>query len=349
MTLPLQFGQIFYYVVLPMLLIASAGFVMQRRLGLDMPTLTRLNFSYTIPAFVYFSVVNSNLKAQAVATVVLFTLGVAACLALLTLLAVRVLKIPRGLTGAMLMTALFYNSGNYGIPLQELAFRALDARNAAAGEATTLAADAMLLQCFVMITQNVMTFTLGVLIAAGARGTESPGHSGARSWKRNLAEIARFPPLYALAAGVLTVLLRSALGERSPQAAQALLPFWDALKHIREGFVAVALCTLGAQLAAMRPDSRDYPVKASLVLRLLCGPAIGLALIYAFGLHGFLAQVLLIGTATPTAVNSMLLAMQFDNHPSYVARAVFYATLLSPITVTLVVFLAQSGLLAPLR
>jgi predicted permease len=75
------------------------------------------------------------------------------------------------------------------------------------------------------------------------------------------------------------------------------------------------------------------------------GPALGLGLIYLFGLKGALAQMLLIGTATPTAVNCMLMCLQFDNHPDYATKAVFYSTLVSPVTVTVVIFLARSGLL----
>jgi len=57
------------------------------------------------------------------------------------------------------------------------------------------------------------------------------------------------------------------------------------------------------------------------------------------------AQVLLISTSTPTAVNCMLICMEFDNHPDFVARTVFYSTLLSPFTVTLAILLAHSGAL----
>ena len=83
----------------------------------------------------------------------------------------------------------------------------------------------------------------------------------------------------------------------------------------------------------------------SVILRLLIAPAVGLGLIFAFGLRGFMAQVLLISTSSPTAVNCMLLCLEFDNHPDYAAKAVFYSTLLSPITVTGVIYLAQSGVL----
>ena len=57
---------------------------------------------------------------------------------------------------------------------------------------------------------------------------------------------------------------------------------------------------------------------------------------------------MLISSSTPTAVNVLLLSMEFENHPDFAARSVLYSTLLSPITVTLVVFLAQSGLIPQL-
>ena len=84
------------------------------------------------------------------------------------------------------------------------------------------------------------------------------------------------------------------------------------------------------------------------------GPVIGLLGIYALrgvgvDISQFAAQVLLISTAMPTAVNAMLLCLEFDNHPEFAARAVFTSTLISPITVTLVVFLAQSGILPGLQ
>lgn len=39
-----QLGSIFYFIVLPILLLVAGGFLLQRRMGMDMATLTRLNF-----------------------------------------------------------------------------------------------------------------------------------------------------------------------------------------------------------------------------------------------------------------------------------------------------------------
>jgi len=320
---------VFYFIVLPTLLLAGIGYLLQRRLGLDMPTLTRLNFYLVIPCLIYVSVVTSPIAAGQAYTVVLFNLGAMACMAALTYAAAVLRGVRRDQRNAMLMTTIFHNSGNYGLPLQELAFRA-----------TPFAAMAVPLQIFVMITQNFTGFTIGILLAAGGKGD--------RRWREKLAHIAKFPPLYALAAGLVTVQVRGWLGDGAGRVAEALLPFWVVLGYVKGAFLAVALCTLGAQLATIRRGSGGYPVRLSVLLRLLIGPAIGLGLVYLTGLRGYLAQLLVISCATPTAVNCMLMCLEFDNHPDFAAKAVFYSTLLSPITVTLTIFLAQGNFLPAL-
>ena len=324
-----QLAHIFYYIVLPVMLLAGVGWMLQRRLGLDMPTMTRLNFYYVMPAMAYSAVVTSKVSLGEVGVVVLFSLAMLVCLAAVTLVAAWARRVPRDYRNALLMTTMFYNSGNYGAPLQQLAFQ-----DRGLGDA------AFMLQTFVMITQNIMNFTMGIWLAATGRGRVN--------WKESLREIFKFPPIYALPAAVLTILLREQLGARAPQVAHAIQPFCDSLAYVKDAFIAIALCTLGAQLATIKHQPTQYPISVSVIIRLLVAPAIGLGLVYLFGVEGFLAQVLLISTATPTAINVMLLCLHFDNHPDYAARAVFYSTLISPITVTLVIFLAKGGFLARL-
>jgi len=332
-ALPGQLGTIFYHIVLPMLLIIAIGFTVQRQLGLDMKTMVRLNFYFIVPAIIYYVLVTSELKAGDVGTVVGFHVAMILILGALTWLAGALRGTPRDQRTTMMMATMFYNSGNYGMPMQDLAFRS-------AGLGTV----AMGLQAFVMVTQNFVSFTLGILIA-------SSGSSRDRHWKENLLHIVKFPPLYALAAALITMQVRSMLSQQQAEFFfLALGPFWSALGYIKSAFIAIALVTLGAQLAVVKHEKqRRYPVSMSVLLRLLLGPVLGLAMIYLFGISDpFVAQVLLISTATPTAVNAMLLCMEFDAHPNFIARSVFYSTLLSPITVTLTIFLAQSGLLARL-
>ena len=329
-----RLGTIFYQIVLPILLLVGIGWLLQRRGGLDMRTMTRLNFYFVVPVLIFVKLVTSPVSGADVGKVVGFCAAMMAALAGVTYLVAVVRRVPSDQRRAMLMTTMFYNSGNYGLPLQELASRSLGA---------ACAEQAGAWQVFVILSQNLANFTAGVLLAAGGRG--------AGQLKRSLGAIVRFPPIYTLIAGLATVGVLNALGCPTPQdtpeaAPAAIRPFWQALLYIKGAFFAVALVTLGAQLGSLRASETKYPVTLSVLLRLLVGPALGLGLIHALGLTGHLAQVMLISTAMPTAVNCMLLCLQFDNHPDFAARSVFYSTLLSPVTVTLTIFLAQGGLLA---
>ena len=322
-----QFWHIFYTIVLPVLLLAGIGWVIQRRAGLDMTTLKRLNFHLVIPVIIYYSLVTSSLNWRTAGAVVVFTVAMVAAQSALSFLVGWMRRVPPDVRGVLMMTTMSYNSGNFGMPLQDMAF-------SGAGLGDT----AMLYQAIVMITQNLSNFTWGIFVLAGGRK--------GMALKDTLAHIAVFPPIWAMFAGLATIQIRSWLGpDTSGLLAEQLAPVWQVLLYIKNAFIAVALCTLGAQLATVTRAGNKYPVSVSVILRLLVGPAIGLAMVYAFGLTGFLAQVMLISTTSPTAVNCMLLSMEFDNHPDYAARAVFYSTLLSPVTVTLVIYLAQGGIL----
>ena len=326
-----QFGHVAYFIVLPLMLLMGLGFAVQRAVGLDMPTLVRLNFYVVVPGMVYTALVESRVSLGNVAVLAGFSLGFMVAAAGLLVVVAKLRGLPRSQWSPLVMTGVFYNAGNYGLPLQQLAFRSV-------GRGT----EAMGMQVFIMLVQNVTSFTIGIVLAAG-------GGLSRERFKQNLVHMLKFPPLYALTAAVATILIREAIAERSPDAlpriVHAITPFLDTLHYVQNGFVVVALVTLGAKLATVTRGGAKYPVTLSVVFRLLLAPALGLLIIKAVGLEGFVAQVLLISTATPVSVNCMLICLEFDNHPDFVARSVFYSTILSPLTVTAVVLLAQSGLL----
>jgi predicted permease len=89
-----------------------------------------------------------------------------------------------------------------------------------------------------------------------------------------------------------------------------------------------------------------------LALRLLVGPVLSFALVIGMKmlgapLHGDLAQALVTSASYPTAVNSALVAIEYDNEPEFASAAVFYSTLVSAITVSLTIYLVRDmGLLA---
>ncbi len=328
-ALPGQLGHIFYFIVLPMLLLAGVGYLIQRKVPMDIPSLSRVYFYFAVPAMVYHSVVSSRIGGGDILKVLAFGGLLMTGMSVLTILTAWLRRVPRGQWNVMTMTTVFQNSGNYGLPLQELAFRAQG-----------LGSAAMSLQIFVMLLQNFTSFTIGVFLASSGRKD--------RHWRHNLMQVVKFPAVYALAAALITVQFRNHFAQQAQTLADWLRPIWDALSYAKGAYIPIALCALGAQLAATRRAKESYPVTLSVVLRLLIGPALAVAIIYAMDLRGFLAQVLLIASTTPTAINVSLLCTEFDNHPDYATRSVYYSTLISPITVTAVVFLAQGGFLGQL-
>jgi predicted permease len=316
-----QLATIFYRVVLPILLVAGAGYAVQKALRLDITTLSNLHFYCVMPAMVFASIVGTELRGSEAAFIVLFgfaCIGLAGALAWGITLAVR---LRRDLRNPTVMVAMMHNSGNFGIPLQNLAF---------AG--TGMSELAVSMQSFLLITQAVTTFTVGVLLAAGGKAQVTFGQT--------LRQIRRFPALYAVAAGLAVAGARAAL-RGSAGAGAVFDPFWQALLVIKNVFVGLALLTMGAQLATLRIGRSGYPVALSVAMRLVLSPIVAFALIRLLGVDGFLAKVLMIGTCSPTAINTLLLCLKFDNHPDYVARSVFFSTLFSPLTVTPVIYLAR--------
>ena len=62
-----------------------------------------------------------------------------------------------------------------------------------------------------------------------------------------------------------------------------------------------------------------------------------------FGFDQETARVLIAGAAAPTAINTALLAHEFDGDSQFAASAVFYSTLASVVTVSVVLALLGAG------
>jgi predicted permease len=328
LDLAAQLGTIFYRVVLPILLVVGTGFVVQRILDLDLKTLTNVHFFCIMPVVVFTSLVGSELRGTDVGIIVAFGVIVIAIMGVLTYLASLLIRTPRDRRAAVTLSGMMQNSGNFGMPLQRLAFRGTGSADAA-----------LAMQSFLLISQSIMTFTVGISLASG-------GHRRLKL-REQIVQILRLPPLYALMLGLIVLGLRRFPAASSPVVVQGLDPLWQAMQMIRGAFIGLALFVLGAQLATIRTGDRGQgdSVGLAVAMRLLVTPILSYVLIRLGGFEGFMARVLLIGTANPTAINTLLLCMKFENSPEYVARAVLYSTLLAPLTVTPVIHLA--GVLFP--
>ncbi|MGG6314540.1 AEC family transporter [Paenibacillus macerans] len=296
-------------VVLPIFVLIGLGALMQRAFKLDLYTLAKINFYYVTPAVVFLSMYESEMSAELLGSVTGFYILYVLLLYGVSWLAGRRLKFGPGMRAAFTNSLILDNSGNYGLPINQLAFKG-----------DPLAAS---VQALVMTFQSLVTFTYGVMSVQRAK-------SGG-TLKAALVGFLKMPVPYALVLGMALHVL------------DLPLPYFVSkpLGYIADSMVAIALLTLGAQIVKypLRLDRLD--VYASVALRLLIGPAIGFALILLLDLKGIPAQALLIASGMPTGVNSTILAEEYDNEPDFASQTVLISTLLNIITITALISLSH--------
>ncbi len=299
---------VFTQVLLPILVMFGAGWLLDRRCRLDLGSLVKLNIYLFVPAFIFVQIVRSDLSASVALRVFVFTLAIIAGMFVLSALAGRLMRYPREQTRSLQLATMFYNSGNYGVPLMALAFPA----------------KGPLLQVFIIVATNVSTFSVGLLLAASAHRV---------GW-RVLLPMLRQVSLWAVAAALGVRLLHVPV--------QHWRWLWVPLEYFSEAVIGFALVTLGAQISKTERPRHLSRLSWALGLRLLGGPLIAWGLVGVFGFTGDTAKIMILSSSFPTAVNTALIAHEFDADPHFAASAVFASTLLSMLTVTLLISLLQS-------
>lgn len=296
--------------VVPIFLLILLGYTVGRKFGLNMYALSKLNIFVFVPIFVFVNLYSAEIPSG-MSRVLAFVIALMAVNFALATLAGRVLQYDMPLRNALRNSTMFYNSGNIGIPLITLVFQ----------ESSYLEL-ALTVQILVLVVQNVSTYTVGFFNAGRAN----------MRWQTSVRGILRMPTIYAIPAAFIL---------RDMPFDLMATPVWPALSYVRDGLIAVALLTLGIQLSRTKFDLTDGAVYLSAALRLLGAPAAALLLIHLFGFDDVIAKTLFISSAVPTAVNTVLVAIEYRNRPDFASQAVMTSTLASTITLSVVIFVSE--------
>ena len=108
--------------VLPLSVMIALGITLQRAFSLDIKTLSKLNFYLFSPAVIFRLLYTTELTLQVVGRVLLFLAVFIILLYGAVEAVVRIRGYEGGMRATMRNSVLFYNSANYGIPLNQLAF-----------------------------------------------------------------------------------------------------------------------------------------------------------------------------------------------------------------------------------
>lgn len=303
---------VFTQVLLPILLMFSAGWVLDRRWKLDLPTVVKLNINVFVPCFVFYELTTKQVKGRDAWMAIGYTAAVVAVLFVIAALIGKWRRYSLAQTRSMQIASVFYNSANYGIPLMHLAYP---------GSET--------LQVFIVLVQNIGNFTLGIFLVSSAKN---------RGWGA-IMPMLRQPSIWAVTAALI---LRGVHGPFDPGHADPSMRWlWTPLSYFHDGLVAMALLTLGVQLSKTAARSALPRLGWALTLRLLVSPLVGWGVALLFGFEGELLKTMILSTAFPTAVNTALIAHEFKADTDYATGAVFWSTLFSMVTVTALIVILK--------
>lgn len=294
-------------IILPVFILIGVGALLHRKFNFDLHTLSKINFYYLIPTVIFVKIYQSSLSFELLLSIFTFLVIQTVLLFFICFLITKIFAFDQNLRASFTNSVILNNQGNFGLPVNALVFRDDPF--------------AMSVQIMVMTFQNLLTFTYGIFsMGQNKRGEFS-----------FLTGLFKMPVIHGLVLGLLLNVF------------QINIPtfIWIPLENASQGFLSIALITLGAQVAHLNLGSHYVPIFLSSLCRLIISPLIAFFIILGLGLEGLTAQALLIASAFPTSRNSALLALEYKNQPEFAAQAVLVSTLLSSVTVTVIVYVAQ--------
>jgi len=292
--------------ILPIILLSAAGFALGKLLHIDSRSLGRVVFYVFSPVLIFDLLIQNQLKMSEAAVVIAFAFAFILTMGVVTLILGRFLKLERPALISILITTMFANTGNYGLPLVSFAF----------GE------QALSYAGVYFVTTTLLFYTLGVFLA-------SLGHM---NFKEAIVGLFRIPTLYA----VLLAILINAWKIEFP------IPVSRAVELAAGGTIPLMLILLGVQLTSLEFSGNQRAMQLSVSLRLILAPLAALLFAALFGLQGFTRQAGVTQASMPSMVSATVLATEYDLDSKLVTAVVFISTLLSPFTLTpLLVFLGR--------
>src|SRR5215211_2437437 len=233
--------------ILPIILLSGAGFALGKLLHIDPRSLGRVVFYVFSPILIFDLLVQNHLRLGEAAIVIVFALCFILTIGVLTFLIGVFFKLERSALVAILITTMFANTGNYGLPLVSFAF----------GE------QALSYAGIYFATTTLLFYTLGVFLA-------SLGHM---SFKEALLGLLKIPTLYA----VLLAILINALNLQIPTSVSR------AVDLAAGGSIPLMLILLGVQLTSLEFSENQRALQLSVGLRLIVAPLVALLFAALFG------------------------------------------------------------------
>lgn len=293
--------------ILPVFIVVGIGALLSVTLRPDVKSLTRITFYVLGPCLIFGGLTRTPLAGDEVQQIMLFALLVQLSLTGLAWLIVTLLRWERTRKRALLLSVLVVNAGNFGLSVVLFAF----------------GPEAQARAMVYFVATAVLGNVLGTIVAAGGG-----------SWRQTLINVARVPMVYATLAALI---VNSFDQVRVPELLMRPIDL------LGSAAVPAMLLILGMQLArsvgAMRANVGA--ISLATALRLIVSPLIGVLVARLMQVQGVTRQVCLLQSGMPSGVTSTILALEYDLEPEIVTSTVFFSTLCSALSLSVLISLIR--------
>jgi predicted permease len=300
----------FTEVLLPVAVVIALGYLLGRTFPIDARTLNRLSLYVLSPCLVFVTLLRTDVAGGTASRLALQMLLVMLATTLLAALAASFFGLSGPQRSGMLLTSTFMNSGNYGLSVSRFAYGEPGFQLAIVG----------------YLTQTILSQTLAIYLA-------SAGHQSRRA---ALGQVFRVPLIYAVLLALALRLLGVPLDDTNGVVAASI---YRGLRLVADATLPVLLLNLGTQLTQRQPITSAGPLASAALLRLVLSIPLAYGAGLLLGLGGLPLYLGTMQAAMPTAVNMVVLAVEFDAWPEFVSNGVVVTTLGSLATLTLLIAL----------
>lgn len=289
-------------VIVPVLIILFTGYLFGKFSDIDPSPISKLSIVILSPALIFSFLVKNEISSaemiQIITSVFIFT----AVMMILTIVVMWWTGNKQFISTSLLST-IFPNTGNYGLPIILLAF----------GE------NAFAFGIIIVVMNFILMYSLGIYLASYSK----------TRWKTALKKIFFLPTTYAT---ILAIIVKVSSIE---------IPdfIMNPISMVGEVMIPLALILLGIQLS--RTSIKGYlgVTILSSVLKIVIAPLVIFPIVYLLGITGLLAKVLIILHSMPTAVIMTIIATEYKSGADMVANITFVSTLASFFTITILLYL----------
>jgi malate permease and related proteins len=305
---------VFAQVLLPILVVVASGYLLQRRLELDLQSVNRLSLYLLSPALIFSSLVQSRIEVTETLRIGAFMTLFVITIGAVTWLVALLLQLDTIDRAALMLCVMFMKRVTTGSPRQDLP----SARKASIARC-----------CSSSFRQSSRrrspSISRGQVTATGEEG--SCGCSGC---PRSTRSSRRWPS--------------GSEGSGSTRQAKTSSTTcfaawrWWAMPPCRWLLIILSL-----QLAETGRISEGPKVALATVLRLGLSVPLAVGLSYLLNLDELSTKLAVMLSSMPTAVNVTILAIEFNVRPRFVSSAVVVSTAASVFTLTLILVLLGVG------